>query len=267
MTEAVESKICKKCDEVRLFSDFSVDKNRSDGLRSNCRACIKLATAAYRVAHRDQLKAASADWAKANPEKVKANGSVWRAQNKEKSKATYDAYYAAHKGKICAANSAWAAANPVKKRDAAAAWGVAKKDQIKARKLAYNIANKDQRSKASKAWSDAHPGAVSARTKAWRRSHPEARRAHGQSRRARKLHATPGWDLELTNFACLEAADLCVKRCDSGLGAWHIDHTIPLLGREVCGLHVWNNLAVVPAKFNLVKGNRILDSHTERSWL
>ena len=65
------------------------------------------------------------------------------------------------------------------------------------------------------------------------------------------------WDQELTDLVTLEAHDLRKLRNKLTGIKWHVDHVLPLNGKQVSGLHVWNNLQVIPAVVNLSKGNRV----------
>jgi hypothetical protein len=41
---------------------------------------------------------------------------------------------------------------------------------------------------------------------------------------------------------------------------WHVDHIVPLQGKTISGLHVPNNLRVIPWLDNLKKGNKYLEA-------
>lgn len=74
--------------------------------------------------------------------------------------------------------------------------------------------------------------------------------------RAAKISKTAKWDLDFTEFVCEEAFELAKLRKNLFGFDWEVDHVIPLQGKEVSGLHVWNNLAVIPASLNAAKGNK-----------
>lgn len=69
-------------------------------------------------------------------------------------------------------------------------------------------------------------------------------------------HCRNLWDKELTDLVTKEAHDLRLRRNKITGINWHVDHIIPLNGKLVSGLHVWNNLRVIPARLNMEKGNR-----------
>lgn len=72
---------------------------------------------------------------------------------------------------------------------------------------------------------------------------------------AAKLQATPRWaDMEQIAAFYLEAARLTAET-----GVPHeVDHKVPLRHPLVCGLHVPNNLQVVPMTVNRSKSNRFI---------
>ena len=74
-------------------------------------------------------------------------------------------------------------------------------------------------------------------------------------RRARKINAT----LKLSSEQLQQIQDFywLAKDLASVTGeTYHVDHIVPLQGKNVCGLHVPWNLQVLPADINLSKGNK-----------
>jgi len=73
---------------------------------------------------------------------------------------------------------------------------------------------------------------------------------HVALRHARKMQAIPKW----VGKEELKQIKVIYYRRKKG---YHVDHIIPLKGINVCGLHVSNNLRIIKAKHNLIKGNRL----------
>jgi len=86
----------------------------------------------------------------------------------------------------------------------------------------------------------------------YRREHLAQYAHYEKVRHTRKLKAMPKWLTEaqineIQHF--YEAARLSAEPT-------HVDHIIPLQGKNVCGLHVPWNLQLLPASENIKKGNK-----------
>ncbi len=94
----------------------------------------------------------------------------------------------------------------------------------------------------------------------WKKNNLDSVARYSAKRRSSKFNATPdSWgDDELNEFIIKEAYSLAKLRSNLSGFKWHVDHIIPLNNPRVCGLHVYNNLQVIPYIDNLKKGNSIL---------
>ena len=121
------------------------------------------------------------------------------------------------------------------------AWREANKEKIKAYGKAWYEANKEKRKALDKAYKQANKGKVNALT---------------AKRKASKLQRTPSW-LTKEDLAEIEDIYRTAKRRSEVEGIeYHVDHIIPLQGKNISGLHIPSNLQILRARDNLIKGNK-----------
>jgi hypothetical protein len=130
-------------------------------------------------------------------------------------------------------------------KEAHARWRARNAEKMKAWKLRRKLANPERWTMLERA-----------QNKRSYRNNVVTRNADSARYRAKKLERTVAWGTELTDLVCVEAKSLCKARSALFGFSWHMDHIIPLQGRNVSGLHVWNNLQVIPGRDNLAKHNK-----------
>lgn len=90
-----------------------------------------------------------------------------------------------------------------------------------------------------------------------RRSEPQRMALKRDASRVRKLivaEQTPAW----ANKKAIRQVYACAVTFSKKFNVnYQVDHIIPLRGKNVCGLHVENNLQILEAKLNVSKSNRL----------
>ena len=136
---------------------------------------------------------------------------------------------------------------------------------------AWREANPEKWAEQRRRYRKKHPDVINAKTLRWRARNPEkyveitrATRKKNYARvlankakyRAVKQERKPTWllPIDLFEMECIYRYRTALKQC--GLG-YEVDHILPLQGKTVSGLHVPENLQVIPTEENRLKNNRV----------
>lgn len=227
-----ESRVCKDCGIEKPITCF-YKKSREGQFFTSCKECVS-----------NQTKLRNSD-----PEKKRRRAeqsALRRVEKKAEIKQYMANYYQQNREKVLARCNEYRERPEVKERETVRQkmYYAARSAEIQARRKVAIEADPSRR----------------VRFNEYLKQHYKANKSHYYyktgKRRAVKFAATPMWaDLDAIKRIYLLAEKLSVE---TGI-KHHVDHVIPLQGKNVCGLHVENNLQVIPAKQNLSKANKLIE--------
>ena len=117
----------------------------------------------------------------------------------------------------------------------------------------YYEANKEALLEYQKKYHADNKEHIAARTKKY---YQDNKAAHDRRRAERRALVANYQMTDHDKFALEEAFKLARLREEIMGGIWHVDHIVPVKHPDACGLNSAANLQVVPAVWNLSKGNR-----------
>ena len=136
------------------------------------------------------------------------------------------------------------------------AWYEKNKEKLINRAKARYQDNKEEKKAYDKAYRKANKNKVNKIKAEWKKRNLAKCAAEEAKRKAAKLNRTPSWlteaDLDKIVSIYIEAGRKTKRTGEE----WHVDHIIPLQGKNISGLHVPDNLQVIKATENISKHNR-----------
>ena len=195
-----------------------------------------------------QQKASKAYYQK-NKEKIKARSKEHRLKNKDEVAAYMKFYRESNLEKLREQDREYRSKPEVKERITSYAkeYGKANAEKIKEKNKKYREENADKVKMRDRVYRENNSEKIAL----YRKLNRHIMNTHRAKRRAATLKATPAW-------ADLEAIK-CVYQEAQYFG-YHVDHVIPLQGKNVCGLHVVENLQILSPSINLSKSNKFDES-------
>ena len=218
-------RVCKDCNVEKPETEFY--KKALNRLATNCKSC--------------HIKKAA----------------EWKAKNKEKMRLWYRDYcrkaYAENPEKYREKARIARLKDPEKKR-------LACRKSYRKKQANLDDAEKERRRKNAISWRAKNIEKCRLAIKNHRMRYPHKHNAKQGGRRASKAQATPAWLTFIELAQIKEIYDLSIAvSVQTGI-LHHVDHIVPLRGKNVTGLHVPWNLRIIPADENIRKNNKLMES-------
>jgi hypothetical protein len=133
-------------------------------------------------------------------------------------------------------------------------WYERNKELVKERARARDLANPEQAKARKTKWREENRNQHNSYNREWWSNNKDKRASYAGNRRAAKLQRTPKWDKDAHLISAkYQLANMLTRETGK---PHHVDHIVPLQGKNVCGLHVFSNLRVILGEENIKKSNK-----------
>ncbi len=110
-TSEFDLKRCSKCGILKSRNEFYPRKDKRDGLRNDCRDCVRARAIAYYLAHPESMKKRSSEYVAAHYDEVCARQSRYRQAHKSDHAEYSKSYRANNKTKVKTQKARWYSTN------------------------------------------------------------------------------------------------------------------------------------------------------------
>lgn len=131
------------------------------------------------------------------------------------------------------------------------AYGKANPEKVKLWKANDQKRNRAAANARNRRYAETHREYLRAKNAAYQKANPAKGAATTMRYLTAKRKQCPAW---ADHAKIQKVYDLCARFRSLGCD-FHVDHVIPLQGKNVCGLHVHNNLQIIEAQANRSKSN------------
>jgi 5-methylcytosine-specific restriction endonuclease McrA len=138
-------------------------------------------------------------------------------------------------------------------------WAEENKERAIQIKAEYYEKNKEKIKEAASLWKANNPEAVKVSVAKYKSANKGKVNMATAKRRKGIKERTPNWLTELDYFKMECIYDRASELQEYFGIAMHVDHIIPLHGKNVSGFHCPENLQIVPAEYNLKKNNKYME--------